>query len=228
VTDFLSKKLSTELVVIDPRPLTLRALTQMLARAYPENITTAVSSAKELLKLPGAAANGSPPLVFLYIRNASVADPWVHQELQAIWARFPAAPVALLSDREEADQVAQALSSGVRGYIPTSVNWDLAFAALGLIDVGGTYMPVHLTSSAAKRPSDVAETELMLTARELSVARLLYKPNKMIAGILQIEEGTVKVHIKNILRKLHATNRAQAAVAVEGVLGSSATASAER
>ncbi len=49
------------------------------------------------------------------------------------------------------------------------------------------------------------------TCREAEVVRLLRqgKPNKIIAFELSISESTVKVHIRNIMKKLNATNRTQ-------------------
>jgi DNA-binding NarL/FixJ family response regulator len=215
MTDFGPVKLSARLVIIDPKPLTRRALAQMLATASSDNVTIAVANADELPEPHDAAAKNFLPLVLLYVRSACVADRWVQQELQRIWARFPTAPVALLSDRDEADEVSQSISCGVRGYIPTSVDCNLAFAALRLIDVGGTYIPAHLVTGVSTRPNGIVEAQLNLTAREFAVARLLQNSNKMIARTLEIGEATVKVHVRNVIRKLHATNRTQAAVLVE-------------
>ena len=60
-------------------------------------------------------------------------------------------------------------------------------------------------------PPDVVVTD-MLTARELEVMRLLARgqTNLAIANALVVREGTVKYHVKNILRKLGATSRADA------------------
>jgi DNA-binding CsgD family transcriptional regulator len=70
------------------------------------------------------------------------------------------------------------------------------------------------TSDSAPPPTagaDIAATET-LTARELEVMRLLARghTNVAIANELVVREGTVKYHVKNILRKLGATSRADA------------------
>jgi DNA-binding CsgD family transcriptional regulator len=56
-------------------------------------------------------------------------------------------------------------------------------------------------------------TALDLTPRELSVVELLRegKPNKLIATALLMQESTVKVHVRNIMKKLHVSNRTHAA-----------------
>jgi DNA-binding NarL/FixJ family response regulator len=208
------------LVVIDSKLLTLHSITQMLAKAWPAKETIPASSGEKLIESQDAAASDPPPLVVLYIRSASVSDCWVQREIRLVWGRFPAARVALLSDRDEADEVAQAISCGVRGYIPTSVDCDVAFAALRLIDVGGTYIPAYAVCSNPKEPNVVPKDELNLTDREISVARLLCTgmPNKVIARTLEIQETTVKVHVRHILKKLHVTNRTQAASIADRVL----------
>jgi DNA-binding NarL/FixJ family response regulator len=63
-----------------------------------------------------------------------------------------------------------------------------------------------------------------LTPRELSVIDLLRegKPNKLIARQLDMQENTVKVHVRNILRKLNAANRTHAALLANRLLGQDA------
>jgi DNA-binding NarL/FixJ family response regulator len=65
---------------------------------------------------------------------------------------------------------------------------------------------------------------LDLTPRELSVIDLVRvgKPNKMIAAQLDMQENTVKVHVRNILKKLNAANRTHAAFVANRLLGQDA------
>jgi DNA-binding NarL/FixJ family response regulator len=68
--------------------------------------------------------------------------------------------------------------------------------------------------NSRRGPSFSAEARLVgsLTPRELEVLRLLARglTNLAIANALVVREGTVKYHVKNILRKLGATSRADA------------------
>src|SRR5258706_3476658 len=63
-----------------------------------------------------------------------------------------------------------------------------------------------------------------LTPRELSVIDLLRegRPNKLIARELEMQESTVKVHVRNILKKLNARNRTHAAFVANRLLGKDA------
>jgi DNA-binding NarL/FixJ family response regulator len=148
----------------------------------------------------------------------------VQDALGLVRLRLPDAPVIVLSDRDDVDDVSTALTSGVRGYIPTSVESEVAFAALRLINAGGTFFPADALRSATPKPDSRLQglrDELDLTPRELSVLDLLRegKPNKLIATGLSMEESTVKVHVRNILKKLHAANRTHAASVANRLLG---------
>jgi len=137
----------------------------------------------------------------------------------------------VLSDRDEVDEVNRALAHGVRGYIPTSVEWEVAVAALRLISAGGTFVPADALRSTTAKLDDQPEGEQQrrsdgrdLTPRELSVIDLLRegRPNKLIARELEMQESTVKVHVRNILKKLNARNRTHAALVASRLLGKGA------
>jgi DNA-binding NarL/FixJ family response regulator len=224
------KKVRISTVLIDPKPLTRRSMAEMLAKAFPDYVTVAVSSCEELLEIE-ARPIGRPHLVIVYIRSAGLTDARVQNALELLRVRLPDAPVIVLSDRDDVDEVNNALTCGVRGYIPTSVEAEVAMAALRLIGAGGTFIPAHALRLATPKPDSGAEDErrvlsdeLDLTPRELSVLDLLRegKPNKLIAAELKMEESTVKVHVRNILKKLHAANRTHAASLANRLLGQQA------
>jgi two-component system nitrate/nitrite response regulator NarL len=77
---------------------------------------------------------------------------------------------------------------------------------------------------AALQQSSIIDADLQLTERELVILKGLANglPNKVIAKSLAITEGTVKVHVKTVFRKIRAKNRTQAAVwAMKNINGSS-------
>jgi DNA-binding NarL/FixJ family response regulator len=221
-------RLSQRVALIDPKPLTRRSIADLLAEAFPECAIVTASTCDELLEIEGI---GRPNLVVFYIRSAGLTNTCVQSALELLRVRFPEAWAVVLSDRDDVDEVNRALTHGVRGYIPTSVGCEIAVAALKLISTGGTFVPAHALRSTAAKPDDQPEGErqrrsdgLDLTPRELSVIDLLRegKPNKLIAARLDMQESTVKVHVRSILKKLNAANRTHAAFVANRLLGKNA------
>jgi DNA-binding CsgD family transcriptional regulator len=104
---------------------------------------------------------------------------------------------------------------GARGFIPsTSTNIRLATAAIRLVRQGGSFAPFDLmtTDKRGRKASEDAAESKRLTPRESEVLSRLQRgqPNKIIAYELTLTESTVKVHIRNIMRKMGATNRTEA------------------
>jgi DNA-binding NarL/FixJ family response regulator len=223
-------RLSQRVALIDPKPLTRRSIGDLLAKAFPECALVAASTCEELLEIDERRI-GRPNLVVVYIRNVGLTSTYVQSALELLRERLPEASTVVLSDRDDVDEVNRALTHGVRGYIPTSVECGVAVAALRLISAGGTFVPADALRSTAAKPDDRPEGErqrrsdgLDLTPRELSVIDLLRegKPNKLIAARLDMQENTVKVHVRNILKKLNAANRTHAAFVANRLLGQDA------
>jgi DNA-binding NarL/FixJ family response regulator len=161
------------------------------------------------------------------VDRSEVAD----APLELLRVRLPEASTVVLSDRDDVDDVNRALAHGVRRYIPTSSNGKFVVAALRFISAGGTFVPADTLRSTAAKPDGQPEAERQrrsdgrdLTPRELSVIDLLRegKPDKLIAVRLDMQENTVKVHVRNILKKLNATNRTPAAFVANRLLGQDA------
>ena len=213
------KKKRLPLILIDPAPLTRQSIAAMFARALPEYLTLAVAGSDELLHA-AEPETLSPALIVINAKGAAVTDAWVQTTLESVRSQLGEAPVVVLSDRNDVEDVINALSFGIRGYINPSVEPEVVFAALKLVRAGGTFIPAHAIRAAAAKvnnPSGCTRHHVMdafdLTPRELSVVELLRegKPNKLIAAELRMQESTVKVHMRNIMKKLHVANRTHAA-----------------
>jgi DNA-binding NarL/FixJ family response regulator len=223
--EHVQEKLRPSVALIDPKALTRGPIGKLLAKAFPEYPLVAASTCEELLETEGI---GRPNLVVVYIRSAGLTNTWVQSALELLRVRLPEASAVVLSDRDDVEEVNRALTQGVLGYIPTSVECEVAVAALRLIGAGGTFVPADALRSTAAKPDDQPEGGRQrrsdgrdLTPRELSVIDLLRegKPNKLIARQLDMQENTVKVHVRNILKKLNAANRTHAAFVANRLLG---------
>ena len=127
--------------------------------------------------------------------------------------------VILTTSREENDLIAS-LQCGARGYLLKDMEPDDLIQALTRILAGETVVAPELTMVLAKavvqgEEKQVAATAMdQLTPREREILCLLAEgqSNKVIARNLGISDGTVKLHVKAILRKLEVHSRVEAAV----------------
>jgi DNA-binding NarL/FixJ family response regulator len=143
----------------------------------------------------------------------------ISAELKAKEA-FASIPAIVLSDGMTAvdpETMATALRSGVRGFISTrAIEISAVSAAIRFVKAGGVVATAELLLTyEAERTATQDGSALpsgLLTPRQTTVLCLLQqgKPNKTIARELQMSESTVKVHLRNIMRKIGATNRTQA------------------
>jgi DNA-binding NarL/FixJ family response regulator len=214
------------MALIDPMALTRGPIGELLSRAFPGSALVTASTCEELLE---TGEIRRPNLVVVYIRSAGLTNTWARSALELLRARLPEASVVVLSDKNDLDDVNQALTHGARGYIPSCVECEIAFAALRFISAGGVFVPAAALRSTVAKPDDQDERQrrpggLDLTPREHSVLELLRegKPNKLIARQLDMQESTVKVHVRNILRKLGAANRTHAVFVANRLLGQDA------
>ncbi|HKD28422.1 MAG TPA: response regulator transcription factor [Xanthobacteraceae bacterium] len=144
--------------------------------------------------------------------------------LRPIADKFPGVPIIITSPTESRAQVIAAIHNGARGYIPLSATPSVLRHALPLIMSGEFYIPASAlrAESGPMLPADDRPTPRKrqsanagLTPRQREVAAMLAdgKSNKEIARELEIFEGTVKLHVKSILRKLGVRNRTEAVLA---------------
>jgi DNA-binding NarL/FixJ family response regulator len=140
--------------------------------------------------------------------------------LSRVGELLPEVPVAVLSDFEDPESIREAFNLGVRGYIPTSLAALVAVEAVHMVCVGGTFAPTAALLSQSERPQGPAGESLIegFTQRQSQILDCLRRgmANKLIAYELNMCESTVKVHIRNIMKKLNATNRTQVAYLTRG------------
>ena len=144
-------------------------------------------------------------------------DDEIMRDLTELSEAADAAPAIIVSDVEDTDSIVDALEKGARGYIPTTLSLEVALGAMRLVKAGGTFVPAA-SLIAAHRVAETAERERrpstsMFTSRQIAVVEALRrgKANKLIAYELNMCESTVKVHVRNIMKKLKAKNRTQVA-----------------
>ena len=120
-------------------------------------------------------------------------------------------PVAIITGNATRNLMNQSLDAGAAGIISKSLPMRSLANSIRFIHSGETYMPLHLMQDEPKKGA--AESG-PLSGREMTVLGHLGegRKNKEIASTLGLSEGTVKMHVMSICRKLEATNRTQAVV----------------
>ena len=120
--------------------------------------------------------------------------------------------VALISGEATKQIAEEALEAGAAGFVPKSLPAKSLVNAVKFMAMGEQYAPIDFMTAVTEVPQNPLADKL--TERELQVLKGLTegKSNKEIARDLEIQEPTVKLHMKTLYRKLGAANRTQAAL----------------
>jgi DNA-binding NarL/FixJ family response regulator len=146
-------------------------------------------------------------------------------ELDALLSHPTPPRVVVVGDSEEPSDVFSILNKGARGYIPTSLVLNIAVEAIRLVCAGGIFFPANTILKAQQTPvTSEPKKERALesfTPKQMAVIEMIRKgkANKTIAYELNMCESTVKVHVRNIMKKLRARNRTQVAFFANQMLG---------
>lgn len=126
--------------------------------------------------------------------------------IKLIRAVSPEARVLVLSSYGGGADVSRAIQAGAAGYVLKNMPVAQVLEGVRVVHAGGRFFPREIAFRLSER------VHSQLSERELEVLRGVSegKSNKEIASALGIAEGTVKIHIKHILSKLGALDRAQA------------------
>jgi two-component system NarL family response regulator len=128
---------------------------------------------------------------------------------QIIRNDYPAARIIVLTTFEGDDDVYRALRAGARAYLLKDLLCKELIEAIRVVHGGGRFLsPAAATRLAARVP------QAELTPREGEVLGLIVKGlnNREIAAALSVAEGTIRIHVSNLLSKLGVHDRTQAAV----------------
>jgi DNA-binding NarL/FixJ family response regulator len=143
--------------------------------------------------------------------------------LKAVSELAPSIPIVVLGSTSDVDVAHIAIRHGARGYIPCTMEYDITVEAVRLILAGGTYVPVDclLATGRPNPETQISAPARLITSRELAVVRAIQqgKSNKVIAYELNVCESTVKVHVRNVMKKLRAKNRTEVAIKAQTDLG---------
>jgi two-component system nitrate/nitrite response regulator NarL len=166
---------------------------------------------------PADARNAAPDLLVADLNGGcSEAD---LDGLGALRARRADLRIVVLANELSLAEMARLLKAGIDGYLLKDLSAEALSLSLLLVMQGEKALPSSLAGVLAEelRPSANGTASLPrkhLTEREEQILRCLLNAysNKHIARALNISEGTVKVHLKSLMKKISAGNRTQAAL----------------
>ena len=198
---------------IDVSALTRECMTHVVRSAQKLFMIVPFASVHDFIK----ESDRKPDLI---VYHSHETDSVNTADIAALRDAFSTTQLVVLSDATDLDPaiVKGLLTQGASGFILTNhTGLQMMVSALAMVASGGTFVPreVLFYDAEAKQTADgEPRRKGSLTARELEVLQLLKqgKPNKLIAYELHLSESTVKVHIRNTMRKIGSTNRTHAAM----------------
>ncbi len=202
------------LVLVDDHALFRNGLHELLERRGLD-VVGMTGNPAEALKI---VKETTPDLVLLDLRMQELSG---LQVLKQIRDELPEQQVVILTTSIEEDDLLDALKLGATGYLLKDLEPDAFVDMLHQAYAGETVIAPDLTGLLAKAAiatySDDkrgADNSHQLTAREMDVLQHIAKgrSNKEIARSLGIVDGTVKLHVRAVLKKLGVKSRVQAAI----------------
>ena len=171
------------------------------------------------------ALAGSTPVLILLCESPS-PDEYL-ETLERLKTHCPSAWVVVLADHLDATTVMRLFGAGLNGLCSPAMAGSRLINVLELVTTGETFLPAAVGLGLLEQQScwSRLDTQAIVTEPAIGLAgRLSHQEgrilqcllqgasNKVIARRLEITEATVKVHIKNIMKKIQAANRTQAAI----------------
>jgi|TARA_B100000902_G_scaffold267829_1_gene253895 two-component system nitrate/nitrite response regulator NarL len=202
-----------KVIIIDDHTLFREGLQRLLVR-HDIDVTASVSNGEDGYK---AIEKNTPDIVLLDLRMPNVSGIEVLKNIRQTRKNLP---VVMLTTSDDEKDLIDALRNGASGYLLKDMEPDDLVVALKDVLKGETIVAPNLVQILAKfHQGDDTEINInnlinTLTPRESEILELLAEgqSNKLIAKNLGISDGTVKLHVKSILRKLEIHSRVEAAV----------------
>ncbi len=205
--------MNLKILIIDDHRLFREGLQSLLQRRNID-VVAAVGDGNEGIKLTREL---NPDIILLDMRMPIVDGISVLIQLKK---RELNMPIVILTTSSNEQDLLEALKNGASGYLLKDMEPDALVTALRDINAGKTVVAPHLTSVLVRFiQGDTTAIEKQgpfsaLTPREGEILKLIAdgQGNKLIARNLGISDGTVKLHVKAVLRKLEVHSRVEAAV----------------
>ena len=200
------------ILVIDDHPLLRKGVLQLIEM---DDELSAVGEASNGADGVELAKTLDPDLILLDLNMRGMDG---IATLKALREEGVVSRIVIYSVSDNDEDVVEAMKAGADGYLlkdmePEDLLERLKQAAIGKMVVSENLTEVLASALRTKPKTDIVDLN-NLTGREKQILKLIASglSNKMIAKKLDIAEGTVKVHVKRVLKKLQLRSRVEAAV----------------
>ncbi|MBY0575720.1 MAG: response regulator transcription factor [Gallionellaceae bacterium] len=144
------------------------------------------------------------------------------EALRLLVEDMPETQVVMLTVSEDAEDLLETLRAGARGYLLKNIDTEFLLESIQRAARGESVMSPQIAHKladslrASPKTGPAAESNNLdkLSSREREILIMVARgdSNKEIAGVLNLSESTIKIHVQGILRKLNIAGRVQAAV----------------
>lgn len=199
------------IMLVDDHPLLRKGLRQLLEFEDDLSVVAEASSGREAIAI---ASEDEPDLIILDLNMQGMDG---LETLRALREAGVSSRIVMLTVSDSDEDVVLAISYGADGYLlkdmpPEDILNKIREAASGKMAISEQL--THILANAIRGNKNKTNLLAKLTSREHEILKLIAKglSNKLIGRELDITDGTVKVHVKHILKKLELRSRVEAAV----------------
>jgi two-component system nitrate/nitrite response regulator NarL len=204
-----------KVLIADDHPLYREAAAIQVRRLYREAQVEEVSSLEELR----STASQSPERYGLMLVDYFMPG-MTSRALADLVTDFPMVPLAVISGTACNADVRAAIQAGVRAFIPKTSTSEYFAHALQMLLAGGSCIPSEILMDEAAAPGEAWLSQMSQRERQVLDGVTLGQSNKEIGRILGLAEVTIKLHLRNVFRKMGVKSRSEAAVkAVKAGIG---------
>lgn len=206
----MSEKPTCQVLIVDDHPLMRRGIRQLLETDSYFSVAGEASSGAEAI---GLASRLSPDVILLDLNMKGLSG---LDTLHGLRRDGVSARIIILTVSDARSDIYALIDAGADGYLLKDSDPEALLAAIrhgaAYGDAFSEQVRFCLTQRGDKNRSD--DPFAILTEREIDVLQEVARglSNKQIASALHISEETVKVHIRNLLRKLNVRSRVAATV----------------
>ena len=188
-------------LIADDHPILREGMASLLNRQVGMEVIAQATDGDEAVAL---FRRQRPDVAVLDLRMPSLGG---IEAIAAIREIDPLARLVILTSFASDEEIYRAIEAGARGYLLKGAAVEELVDCVRAVHGGRTYIPPAIASKLAGRVGTVD-----LTGREREVLSLVAegKSNREIGATLDITEGTIKVHVNNILHKLGVASRTEA------------------